>query len=41
MGYVEPAFSAIGTRLHAMVRGKAVPMEVVAMPFNPTHYYRG
>ena len=41
MGYVEPAFSAIGTRIHAMVRGKAVPMEVAAMPFNPTHYHRG
>ena len=41
MGFVEPAFAAIGTRVHAMVRGKAVPMEVVAMPFNPTHYYRG
>ena len=41
MGFVEPAFAAIGTLVHAMVRGKAVPMEVVAMPFNPTHYYRG
>ena len=41
IGYVEPGCAAIGTRLHAMVRGKAVPMEVVAMPFNPTHYYRG
>ena len=41
MGYVLPAFAALGTRVHAMVRGKAVPMEVVAMPFNPTHYYRG
>ena len=41
MGYVLPAFAPLGTRVHAMVRGKAVPMEVVAMPFNPTHYYRG
>ena len=41
MGYVPPAFTPFGTRVHAMVRGKAVPMEVVAMPFNPTHYYRG
>ncbi len=41
IGYVEPGFAAIGTRLHAMVRGKPVPMEVVTMPFNPTHYYRG
>ena len=41
MGYVAPAFAAIGTRVNAMVRGKVVPMEVTAMPFNPTHYYRG
>ena len=24
-----------------IVRGKIVPMEVAAMPFNPTHYFRG
>ena len=41
MGYVPPAFSALGTRINAIVRGKAVPMEVVAMPFVPTRYYRG
>ena len=32
---------AVGTRVHAMVRGKAVPMEVCATPFVPTRYYRG
>ena len=41
MGYVPPAFAAVGTRIHAVVRGKPVPMEVVATPFVPTRYYRG
>lgn len=38
MGYVSPAHAALGTRLHAMVRGKPVPMEVSAMPFVPNRY---
>jgi len=41
MGYVLPAHAALGTRVNAIVRGKAVPMEVRAMPFVPTRYYRG
>ena len=41
MGYVTPEFAAIGTRVNAIVRGKAVPMEVRAMPFVPANYYRG
>ena len=41
MGYVTPAFVAIGTRVNAIVRGKVVPMEVRAMPFVPANYYRG
>ena len=41
MGYVHPQHAAIGTRLNAMVRGKAVPMEVAAMPFVPNRYHRG
>ena len=41
IGYVTPAFAAVGTRVNAMVRGKAVPMEVCATPFVPTRYYRG
>ncbi|ART55024.1 glycine cleavage system protein T [Acidovorax carolinensis] len=41
MGYVLPAHAALGTRINAIVRGKAVPMEVSAMPFVPTNYYRG
>lgn len=41
MGYVDVAHAAVGTRLHAIVRGKPVPMEVSAMPFVPNRYYRG
>ncbi|MBI2771515.1 MAG: glycine cleavage system aminomethyltransferase GcvT [Burkholderiales bacterium] len=41
MGYVAPAFAATGTRINAIVRGKAVPMEVAAMPFVPNRYHRG
>ena len=41
MGYVATAFSAPGTRLQAIVRGKPVAMEVTAMPFVPTRYFRG
>ena len=41
MAYVPPAYAALGTQVNAIVRGKAVPMKVVAMPFVPTNYYRG
>lgn len=41
MGYVPPQLATPGTRLQAMVRGKAVPMEVSALPFVPNRYYRG
>ncbi len=41
MGYVTPEFAAAGTRVNALVRGKAVPMEVAPMPFVPNRYYRG
>ena len=41
MGYVQPGFAAVGTRIQALVRGKAVPMEVAPMPFVPNRYYRG
>ncbi len=41
MAYVASAQAAPGTRLNAIVRGKPVPMEVTAMPFVPTRYYRG
>jgi len=41
MGFVDTASAALGTVVNAMVRGKAVPMTVSAMPFVPNRYYRG
>jgi aminomethyltransferase len=41
MGYVDSANAAVGSVVNAMVRGKAVPMTVSAMPFVPNRYYRG
>ncbi len=41
MGYVKPEFAAVGSLVHALVRGKPVPMEVRAMPFLPARYFRG
>lgn len=41
MAYVAPSHAGIGSRLDAIVRGKPVPMEIVAMPFVPHRYHRG
>ena len=41
MAYVAAAQAVPGTRVNAIVRGKPVAMEVCAMPFVPTRYYRG
>ncbi len=41
MGYVSPEFATAGSRVNAIVRGKAVPMEVAPMPFVPNRYFRG
>jgi aminomethyltransferase len=41
IAYVSPEFAAIGSKVDAIVRGKPVPMEVAATPFQPTRYYRG
>jgi aminomethyltransferase len=41
IGYVAPEFATVGTRVNAIVRGKAVPMEVAPMPFVPNRYFRG
>ncbi|WP_340115775.1 glycine cleavage system aminomethyltransferase GcvT [Pelagibius sp. 7325] len=41
MGYVKTALAAEGTPLQAMVRGKAMPCRVVALPFVPHNYFRG
>ena len=40
MGYVESEFAVTGTKLDLLVRGKAMPAEVVAMPFVPNRYKR-
>ena len=40
MGYVPPAFAALGTDLKVLVRGKPAAAEVVATPFVATRYYR-
>ena len=41
MGYVETQHAAIGTKVHLMVRGTAMPASIVAMPFVPHRFYRG
>lgn len=41
LAYVDAGHAALGSQVQALVRGKAVPMEVVALPFVPTRYYRG
>jgi len=41
LAYVQSGYAALGTQVQAIVRGKAVPMEVIALPFVPTRYYRG
>jgi aminomethyltransferase len=41
MAYVDATHASVGQRLHALVRGKAVPMQVAAMPFVPNRYHRG
>ena len=40
MGYVETAHAATGTAINLMVRGKALPAKVAAMPFVPHRYQR-
>jgi len=41
MAYLPPSLATVGTQVNAIVRGKPVKMEVVAMPFVPTNYFRG
>ena len=40
MGYVDAAHAAVGTPVQLMVRGKALPARVAAMPFTPNRYHR-
>ncbi|MBT7641437.1 MAG: glycine cleavage system aminomethyltransferase GcvT [Rhodobiaceae bacterium] len=41
MGYVPAAFSLPDTQIHLIVRGKALPARVAAMPFVPQNYRKG
>ena len=41
MAYVRADCAALGTPVNALVRGRAVAMEVHSMPFVPTRYFRG
>ncbi|RMD63347.1 MAG: glycine cleavage system aminomethyltransferase GcvT [Alphaproteobacteria bacterium] len=41
MGYVETSLSAPRTELQALVRGKALPVKVAALPFVAHRYFRG
>ena len=40
MGYVDPTFSAVGTKVKLIVRKRALDAEVSAMPFVPQRYVR-
>jgi aminomethyltransferase len=41
MAYLPPGLAGVGTRVNAIVRGKAVPMQVSSLPFVPHRYRRG
>ncbi len=40
MGYVETAYSAVGTPLQLIVRDKALPASVIKLPFVPNRFKR-
>lgn len=40
MGYVETAFANSGTRIQLIVRGNAMPAQVIKLPFVPHNYKR-
>jgi aminomethyltransferase len=40
MGYVKSAFATPGTKVQLMVRGQALPAEVVSLPFAPHRYFK-
>jgi aminomethyltransferase len=41
MGYVDHAYAEPGTTVQLLVRGKAMPAEIVRLPFVEQRYYRG
>lgn len=40
MGYVETAFTPVGTKVFAELRGRRIPVTVAAMPFVPAGFKR-
>ena len=40
MGYVDATHAAIGTAVELIVRGKALPARIVAMPFVRHSYFK-
>jgi len=40
MGYLPTEFAAVGTKLNLIVRGKALPATVAALPFIPNNFKR-
>ena len=40
MGYVDATYSAVGTKVHLMVRGTAMPALISDMPFVPHRFHR-
>jgi aminomethyltransferase len=40
MGYVAAAHASLGTKVGLLVRGKALPAEIVQMPFTPHRYFK-
>ncbi|TBW34957.1 glycine cleavage system aminomethyltransferase GcvT [Siculibacillus lacustris] len=40
MGWIDPAFAAVGTELAVLVRGKPLPARVAALPFVPARFRR-
>jgi aminomethyltransferase len=41
LGYLPPAYAAVGTQVFAIVRDKRTPMTVASTPFTPNGYFRG
>ncbi len=40
MGYVDTAFSKVGTKINLIVRGQSHPAEIAALPFTPHRYFK-
>ncbi len=40
MGYVQSAYAEPGVKIHAMVRGKPLPVSVATLPFVPARFVR-